>query len=85
MKVDIAGTYRHTKSGKLYQVIDVALHTETGEKMVVYRALYDHAELAGEYGMRPCFVRPYDMFFEDVTIDGTTRPRFEKIDDNAVN
>lgn len=81
MKTDIAGTYRHTKSGKLYQVIDVALHTETGEKMVVYKALYKSTDLEAEYGAHPMFVRPSAMFFEDVVIDGATRPRFEKVDD----
>ena len=30
------GTYRHTKSGKMYEVIGVALHTETNEQLVIY-------------------------------------------------
>ena len=49
----IKGTYRHNKSGKLYEVIDVALHTETDEKMVIYQALYDSPDLAAEYGPNP--------------------------------
>lgn len=48
--------YRHFK-GNLYYVKDVAQHTETGEMMVVYQAMY------GEYGT---FVRPVDMFLEEV-------------------
>lgn len=48
--------YRHFK-GNLYYVKDVAQHTETGEMMVVYQAMY------GEYGT---FVRPVDMFLEAV-------------------
>lgn len=48
--------YRHFKGG-LYQVVGIATHTETEEKMVVYQALY------GECGL---FVRPYQMFAEEV-------------------
>ena len=48
-------------------VEDIAQHSETGEKMVVYRALYGNNKL---------WVRPYDMFVAEVA--GQSQPhRFE--------
>jgi len=60
------GIYRHYK-GHEYEVITTAMHSETEEKMVVYRALY------GTYGV---WVRPYEMFMETVELDGIEVPRF---------
>lgn len=50
------------------KVLHTARHSETGEWLVVYRALY------GDYGV---WVRPLTMFCENVEIDGKTLPRFE--------
>lgn len=50
--------------GNLYEIMDFAIHTETGEEMVVYKALYKD-----ENGERLTFVRPYDMFIEKVDKD----------------
>ena len=66
----ILGIYRHTKSGKLYEVVEVALHTETNEQLVVYRPLYE-----SQYKL---FARPYAMFVEGIELDGQTVPRFTK-------
>ena len=60
------GRYRHYK-GKLYEVIDVARHSETEEMMVVYRCLY------GDYSL---WVRPLEMFLEMAEVDGVKVPRF---------
>ena len=48
--------YKHFK-GDLYLVEDLVLHSETKEKMVLYRALYGN-------GLR--YVRPYEMFVSKV-------------------
>ena len=62
------GRYRHYK-GKLYEVIDVARHSETEELLVVYRCLY------GDFSL---WVRPLGMFLEMVDVDGAKVSRFAR-------
>ncbi|NFH69654.1 DUF1653 domain-containing protein [Clostridium botulinum] len=68
------GIYRHFK-GREYEVIDIAIHSETREKFVVYKALY---------GNFKTFIRPYDMFMSKVDKekypDIKQKYRFEYID-----
>ena len=56
MEVKTKAIYKHFK-GDLYFVEDIAIHSETGEKYVVYRALYGNNDL---------YIRPYDMFTSEV-------------------
>ena len=70
--------FRHFK-GDLYLVEDFVTHSETQEKLVLYRALYDDCGL---------FVRPYDMFIEEVP-DAKENPtgqkyRFQEYDVKSV-
>ena len=64
------GIYAHYKGNK-YQVIGVANHSETLEKMVVYKALYGEGEI---------WVRPLGMWDEQVIVDGKPVKRFELIE-----
>ena len=63
------GKYQHYK-GNYYQVLYVAKHSETEEKLVVYQQLY---------GDNSVWVRPYDMFNEYIEKDGKKLKRFEPI------
>ena len=65
------GIYKHYK-GNLYEVIAVAKHSETLEKLVVYKATY---QKEGE----TLWVRPLNMFLENVLVDGKEIKRFQKI------
>ena len=67
------GRYRHYRGGD-YEVIGVARHSETLEPLVLYRPLYNQTGL---------WVRPHDMFFEQVEVDGQMWPRFTLIAESA--
>ncbi len=58
MEVIVGGIYKHFKGDKM-QVIAIAKHSETLEKMVVYKHL-DNDDI---------WVRPYDLFISKVDKD----------------
>lgn len=63
------GKYRHFK-GSEYEVLFIAKHSETGENMVVYRALGGDGAL---------WVRPASMWNEQLERDGLFVTRFTYI------
>lgn len=74
-EVRIGGKYRHFKN-KEYRLMAIAEHTETGEKLVVYQALY---------GEQAVWARPFEMFFSPVdrvkSPDACQQDRFELIEE----
>lgn len=64
------GIYKSFKTGNLYKVHFVSKHSETLEDMVVYEALYENT-------LSKFWSRPAKMWFEEKTINGVTKPRFE--------
>ena len=62
--------YKHFK-GNEYLILHRAKHSETLEELVVYQALY---------GERGIWVRPLDMFLEQVEVNGEFVNRFEECD-----
>lgn len=55
-RLKINRVYQHFKGDK-YLVVGVAIHSETGEEMVIYRQLYGEGKL---------YARPMEMFLSEV-------------------
>ena len=64
------GKYKHYK-GNMYEVLYIANHSETLEKMVVYKALYGEGEI---------WVRPASMWNEEIEVNGKIVKRFEIVE-----
>lgn len=65
------GIYKHYK-GNLYEVVGIAKHSESLLPHVVYKALY---QTEGEN----LWVRPLQMFQEEVVVDGVSLKRFARV------
>lgn len=65
----VLGIYEHYK-GNQYEVLGLAHHSETHEEMVVYRALYGNFDL---------WVRPRNLFEDEVIWNGEKKPHFKLI------
>ena len=68
------GKYRHYK-GNLYQVVGLALNSDTEEEMVVYKPLYETDVISKDMS----FVRDKKIFLEEIEVNGKKIPRFEYI------
>lgn len=68
--VKVGGKYKHYKGGE-YEVVDIVLHSETLEVMVLYRPLY-------EDGVK-LWARPLNLFISEVEFDGKKIKRFELV------
>jgi hypothetical protein len=64
--------YRHYKGG-LYQVLHMALDSESLQTLVVYKALKDEGQV---------WVRSAAMFLEQVLIEGQWVPRFSPVNES---
>lgn len=76
----VKGMYRHFKGGDtLFEVLGEATHSETGEKLVVYRHI-EQGVPASTF-----WVRPVTMFYSEVPKDRENpsgqRYRFERIEE----
>jgi len=66
------GIYRHFK-GNFYEVLGTAIHSETLEKFIVYKTLYN----SKKFGKNAIWIRSIKNFAEKVLINGKKIPRFK--------
>ena len=72
-KIEIGAIYKHYK-GTRVKVLGEGLHSETQEPMVIYMHLEDGVT----------WIRPKEMFLENVLLNGQEIERFMKIDQDIL-
>lgn len=56
-------TIKESNTMYLYRILEFAEHTETGEMLVIYQALYENEKTGTHFGI---YARPYEMFMSEV-------------------
>ena len=69
--------FRHYKTGKVYELVGRAVHSETQEALVLYKEYDSHNTRI--------WARPKPMFFDTVEYDGRFVSRFTEITDSDAN
>jgi hypothetical protein len=67
--LEIGAVYKHYKGTKV-KVLFEAIHSESGEYLVIYMHLEDGV----------IWARPKHMFLENIILDGKEIERFQKVD-----
>ena len=68
------GKWKHYKGGE-YEVLGIAVHSETLQEMVIYKMLYD----SEDFKKGTIWVRPAMMWEQEVEWEGKKVKRFEFI------
>ncbi len=68
------GTYKHYRGGT-YEVIGIGRIEATLAECVIYKALYE----TEDFPLGSLWIRPVDVFTEEVDVDGVMVPRFSQI------
>jgi hypothetical protein len=83
MNIPEPGFYYHYKHDEskgfnhyAYEVTAIGMHSEDGTTLVIYYPLYET-----DIAPATCFVRPVELFFDEVEYEGKILPHFTKIND----
>lgn len=72
MEIQAGQKWKHYKGGK-YEIVGMAIHSETLEEMIIYKMLYE----TEKFKMGTIWARPKSMWFEEVEWEGKRVKRFE--------